>query len=79
MSRGRRTKPKSGHLHQSIAIYLAMQAAGTEDEFQRLLAAHDRCTDADGLPRVEARTLEAFRRGPGLRHVARVPPSRPPT
>jgi hypothetical protein len=60
----RRSKPKNDHLHESIAIYLKMQKATTEVEFQPLLVEHDRLTDADGKPRLAARTLEAFRRGP---------------
>jgi hypothetical protein len=40
-----------------------MQRATTEAEFARLLAEHDGLTDADGLPRLRARTLEEFRRG----------------
>jgi hypothetical protein len=58
-----RSKPKNDHLHESIAIYLKMQKAETEEEFQQLLVEHDRCTDADGKPRLVHRTLEAFRRG----------------
>jgi hypothetical protein len=60
---GRRSKPGNGHLHESIAIYLRMQRATTEAEFQELLREHDRCTDADGKPRLVPRTLEQFRRG----------------
>ena len=41
-----------------------MQKAETEEEFRRLLAEHDRLTDADGKPRMLLRTLEAFRHGP---------------
>jgi hypothetical protein len=40
-----------------------MQRATTEAEFARLLAEHDGLTDADGLPRLRARTLEEFREG----------------
>jgi hypothetical protein len=41
-----------------------MQKATTEEEFQALLAEHDRLTDADGKPRLVARMLAAFCRGP---------------
>ena len=58
--RGRRLPP---HLHGTIQLYLAMQRATTEAEFADLLAEHDRLTDADGLPRLQARTLEEFRSG----------------
>jgi len=72
MSHGRRTRIKTGHLHESIAAYLAMQRADTEEEFQRLLAEHGRCTDADGLPRLVPRTLAELRRGPA---PVRLPPA----
>jgi hypothetical protein len=62
----KRSKPANANLHASIRIYLAMQAATTEDEFQALLVEHDRLTDADGKPRLTARTLEQFRRGPTI-------------
>jgi serine/threonine protein kinase len=62
---GRRSKPKRQHLHRSIALYLKMQEATTEGEFQELLAEHDACTDADGRPRLVARALANFHRGPG--------------
>jgi hypothetical protein len=58
----RRSKPKNDHLHESIAIYVKMQKATTEEEFQELLVEHDRCTDADLKPRLVHRRLEAFRR-----------------
>jgi hypothetical protein len=61
-----RSKPKNDHLHESIAIYLKMQKAETEEEFHELLAEHDRCTDADGKPRLVHRTLEQFRRGSAI-------------
>jgi hypothetical protein len=61
-----RSKPKSDHVHESIAIYLKMQKTESEEEFQELLAEHDRCTDADGKPRLIHRTLEEFRRGPAI-------------
>jgi hypothetical protein len=60
----RRSKPQNDHLHESIAIYLKMQRAESEEKFQQLLAEHDRCTDAEGKPRLVHRALEAFRRGP---------------
>ena len=63
---GRRSRPTTDHLHESIAHYLRMQQAATEKEFQELLREHDRCTDADGLPRLAARTLDQFRHGPGV-------------
>jgi hypothetical protein len=62
----RRSKPKNKNLHRSIQVYLEMQKVETEAEFQRLLAEHDCLTDADGKPRLVARTLEQFRRGPTL-------------
>jgi hypothetical protein len=62
----RRSMPKNDCLHESIAIYLKMQKAETEEEFQELLAEHDRCTDADGKPRLVHRTLEQFRRGSAI-------------
>jgi hypothetical protein len=43
-----------------------MQKVESEDEFQLLLAEHDRLTDADGKPRLVARTLEQFRNGPSV-------------
>jgi hypothetical protein len=58
----RRSKPKNDHLHGSIAVYLKMQKAESEAEFQNLLVEHDSCTDAGGKPRLIHRTLEAFRR-----------------
>jgi hypothetical protein len=58
---GRRTRPKNQYLHESIALYLRMQKATTEEEFAALLAEHDHCTEADGRPRLAARTLEQFR------------------
>jgi hypothetical protein len=66
---GRRSKPKREYLHRSIALYLKMQAAQTEAEFQALLAEHDACTDADARPRLVTRTLADFRRGPGVSHT----------
>jgi hypothetical protein len=51
-------------MHESIAAYLRTQTAETEEKFQQLLAEHDRLTDADGEPRLVARTLAKFRRGP---------------
>jgi hypothetical protein len=60
----RRSRPKNDHLRQSIQIYLRMQRAETEEDFRRLLAEHDRLTDADGKPRLELRTLNEFRGGP---------------
>jgi hypothetical protein len=77
MRHGRRSHVNREHLHESLTLYRLMERAESDGEFQRLLAEHDRCTDADGLPRLVSRTLEEFRRGPGLRDVARVPPSRP--
>jgi hypothetical protein len=62
--RNRRSKLRNEHLQQAIQVYLKMQKAESEGEFQRLLAEHDRLTDADGKPRLVARTLEQFRRGP---------------
>ena len=62
MSNGRRRR-QPAHLHESMRVYLAMQRATTEAEFAKLLAEHDRLTDADGLPRLRARTLDEFRRG----------------
>lgn len=43
-----------------------MQKALTEEEFQQLLAEHDRLTDADGKPRLVSRTLAEFQRGPSI-------------
>jgi hypothetical protein len=63
----RRSKPKNDYLHESIAIYLKMQKAETEEEYRQLLAEHDRLTDADGKPRLVARTLDEFRRGPAVK------------
>jgi hypothetical protein len=60
----RRSKPKNDFLHESIQVYLRMQKAETEEVFHRLLAEHDRLTDADQKPRLIHRTLESFRRGP---------------
>jgi hypothetical protein len=57
----RRSNPKNDRLHESIAVYLKMQTAETEEEFQQLPAEHDRLTDADGKPRLAHRTLRAFR------------------
>ncbi len=37
-----------------------MQKAESEEEFQRLLAEHDRLTDADGKSRLVPRTLKQF-------------------
>jgi hypothetical protein len=62
----RRSRCRPPHLLESIAVYLKMQAATTEEEFQTLLAEHDRLTDADDVPRLVPRTLEAFRRRPLL-------------
>jgi hypothetical protein len=62
-----RSKPKNDHLHESIAIYLKMQKAETEGEFQQFLAEYDRCTDADAKPRLVARTLDEFRRGSAVK------------
>jgi hypothetical protein len=69
----RRSKPKNDNLHRSIQLHLQMQKGETEDEFQPLLAEHDRLTDADGKPRLVLRTLIAFQRGP-----ANGPPVQPP-
>jgi hypothetical protein len=69
----RRSRSRNDRLRESIAIYLRMQQAETEEGFQRLLAEHDRLTDADDKPRLVARTLEQFRRGP-----ANGPPVQPP-
>lgn len=63
-SNRRRSFPKNEHLRESIAVYVAMQKVTTEEEYQEMLAEHDRLTDADGVPRLVARTLEDFRRGP---------------
>jgi hypothetical protein len=63
MSNRRRARRQPTHLHETIRVYLAMQRATTEAEFAELLAEHDRLTDADGLPRLRARTLGEFRRG----------------
>ena len=60
----RRSHPRNENLHEAIAVYLRMQKATTEEEFQALLAEHDRLTDADGHPRLVCRTLDHFRRGP---------------
>jgi hypothetical protein len=62
----RRSMPKNDHLQESIQVYLRMQTAETEEEFQRLLVEHDRLTDADGKPRLVPRTLEQFHRGLGV-------------
>ena len=51
----RRSKGKNDRLHESIRVYLQMQRATTEGEFQHLLAEHDRLTDGDGKPRLVAR------------------------
>jgi hypothetical protein len=59
----RRSTPTNDHLHESIRVYLRMQKAKTEEEFQRLLAEHDRLTDADQKTRLVHRALAAFRRG----------------
>jgi hypothetical protein len=59
----RRSKPKNDHLHESIQVYLRMQKATTEEEFAKLLAEHDWCTDGDGHPRLVPRTLAQFRFG----------------
>jgi hypothetical protein len=59
---GRRSRRSPPHLQESIAVYLKMQESEPEEEFQTLLAEHDRLTDADGLPRLVPRTLETFRR-----------------
>jgi hypothetical protein len=59
-----RSRPKNANLHSSIRVYLEMQKATTEEEFHALLAEHDLLTDADGKPRLTARTLKQFRRGP---------------
>ena len=61
-----RSKRTDKHLHEAIRIYLQMQKAESEEEFQRLLAEHDRLTEADGKPQLIARTLEQFRRGPSV-------------
>jgi hypothetical protein len=63
---GRRTKPKYDHLRESIRLYLRMQEVTSEVEFQELLRQHDACTDADGKPRLVARMLAEFRRGPAV-------------
>jgi len=60
----RRSQPKNDRLRESIAIYLKMQNATTEAEYQELLALHDQCTDADRKPRLKPRTLRQFRNGP---------------
>ncbi|HEX4588724.1 MAG TPA: hypothetical protein VH120_02265, partial [Gemmataceae bacterium] len=59
-----RSNPKNDFLHESITIYLKMQKTETEEELQILLAEPDRCTDADGKPRLVPRTLAEFRQGP---------------
>jgi hypothetical protein len=41
-----------------------MQKTESEEEFQRLLAEHDRLMDDDGRLRLVARTLEQFQQGP---------------
>jgi hypothetical protein len=65
----RRSKPKNTFLQQSIRVYLQMQKAETDDVFQRLLAEHDRLTDADGKPRLVLRALEACRPRTGVAHL----------
>ena len=57
---GRRSRRQPAHLHESIQVYLAMQRATTETKVAKLRAEHDRLPDADGLPRLPARTLEQF-------------------
>lgn len=57
----RRSTPSNVWLRESIAVYLKLQRAATEKEFAALLAEHDRLTDADGKPRLRARTLAEFR------------------
>jgi hypothetical protein len=64
MRHHRRSNPRRSRLHESIRLYLQMQKATTEEEFQSLLVQHDACTDADGVPRLSARTLAEFRAGP---------------
>lgn len=68
--RGRRSTPKNDRLHESIAIYLELQEATTEEEFAELLARHDACTDADDKPRLVPRTLAEFRLGPRVSPAA---------
>jgi hypothetical protein len=62
----RRSKRRDKHLDELIGLYLQMQKVESEEPFQRLLAEHDRLTDADGRPRLVARTLEQFRQGPSV-------------
>jgi hypothetical protein len=57
---------KNDHLHESSAVY-KMQKAESQEEFQSPLIEHDRMTDADGKPRLVARTLEEFWRGPAVK------------
>jgi hypothetical protein len=61
-----RSKPKNARLHESIRVYLQMQETTTEEDFQALLVEHDRLTDADGKPRLTARTPVQLRRGPTI-------------
>jgi hypothetical protein len=58
------SKPKNVNQHESIPVNLQVQRATTQDEFQALIAEHDRLTDTDGEPRLTALALELFRRGP---------------
>ena len=44
-------------------MYFEMQRATTEEEFQRLLAEHDKLTDAEHLPRFALRTLAEMKAG----------------
>lgn len=42
---------------ESVELYVAMQRATSEAEYQELLARHDACADANGFARLVPRTL----------------------
>ncbi len=60
----RRTRIDREAIKESVRLYIQMQSATTEAEFQELLARHDACTDANHAPRMKLGTLAEFREGP---------------
>jgi hypothetical protein len=54
---GRRTRASMDYIRKSVALHSAMEKATSEEEFQRLLAEHDKLTNAQRYPRFARRTL----------------------
>jgi len=58
---GRRTRANMDYIRKSLALHSAMERATSEEEFQRLLAEHDKLTDAQRFARFARRTLAQMR------------------